>query len=77
MVSAHHLKIRNMCTNFIKNTFDSLSVMERKRFLYKSGYNCLFKITKGHSSVTNVGADMFFFVLCTPFDDGLYLKRNL
>ena len=59
---------------FHENTFDSFNVIEGSRFSYKSGYNCQFKITKGHNSMRNVGADMVF---CTPFDDGLYLSRNL
>ena len=66
----------NMCTKFHENTFDSCNVTEGTSFPYKSGYNCKFKITMGHNSMRNVGADMFF-VLCTPFDNGLYLNRNL
>ena len=61
---------------FNENTFDSFNVIEGTGFSYKSGYNCQFKIIKGHNSMRNVGADMGF-VLCAPFDDGLYLNRNL
>ena len=49
----------NMCTKFHENTFDCFNVTEGTRFPYKSGYNCQF--TKGHYSMRNVGADMFFF----------------
>ena len=66
----------NMCTKFHENTFDSFNVIEETRFPYKSGYNCQFKNKKGHNFMRNVGADMIF-VLCKPFDDGLYLTQNL
>ena len=59
----------NMCTKFHENTFDSFNVIEGTRFPYKSGYNCQFKITKGHNSMRNVGGDMVL-VLCTPSGDG-------
>ena len=55
----------NMCTKFHENTFDNCNVIEGTRFPYKSGYNCQFKITKGHTSMRNVGGDMVL-VLCTP-----------
>ena len=66
----------NMCTSFMKTPL-VFNVIQGTRFSYKSGHNCQFKITKGHNSMRNVGADMFFSFLCTPFDDGLYTNRNL
>ena len=68
--------MRNMCTKFHENIFDSCNVIEGTTFPYKSGYNCQFKITKGQTSMRYVIEDMVF-VLYTPFDDGLYLNRNL
>ena len=44
LFSAYHKVMRNMCTKFHENTFDSFNVVEGTRFSLKSGYNCPFKI---------------------------------
>ena len=66
----------NIYTKFHESTFDSFNVTEGIRFPYRSGYNCQIKITKGHSSMRNVGGDMVI-VLCTPSDDGLYFYKKI
>ena len=76
IVSARDQIMLSMCTKFHENTFDGFNVIDGMRFPNKSGCNCQFKITKGHNSMRNVGAYKVF-VLCIPFDDGLYLNRNL
>ena len=55
----------NVCTSFMKTPLPVFNVIEGTRFLYKSGYNFQFKITKEHNSMRNVGADMVFCSLHT------------
>ena len=66
----------NICTRYLRIPLTVLNVREGIRFLYKSGYNCQFTITKGYNYTRNVGGDMVL-VLCTLSQDDLYLYQNL